>query len=467
MESLRTAMDAAFWDLELSSPVNLDGCAKAIPGDPIPLHGSRAGRALRVQQLSFLSNGFPLGIIPSFNEPPNNKQLGSFALQSLLLRPSFGDWWLGLIGQFRPQKLISNIKAEISACDELELSTIKDVAKQFLDKSLYSLGLCTQIPVTSSASLFLSSEAHGERKGRRHKLMLYDKLPFHDLTVNAAWPELFVDHKGKYWNVPESISLDISSLVSTSGLRYRFGLHKNGGKAQAVTNTVDTETPPALLPGLCAKSGFSYQKIKDLWRIEETEDDLIIKTNKGKFYRPAYDVRLKEPHASISAVIGGTFGAWLWRDNNTSELSPRGNAGSVSSSSTKASRVFGDIFGTLGYTFQHGKFRNKYGDLTRLDARLDISSLVGLAKNVSGIQRDNPTSLPRLGLIFQQQVVGPIVFRVDTKCSIDSPWRSGIKIEDVMWSLSYSLRLLRSGKVIAWYSPKKKEGMIEMRVFEF
>ncbi|KAK9725215.1 hypothetical protein RND81_05G129000 [Saponaria officinalis] len=46
---------------------------------------------------TFLSNGFPLGIIPSFNEPPNNKQLGSFALQSLLLRPFFGDWSVGFL----------------------------------------------------------------------------------------------------------------------------------------------------------------------------------------------------------------------------------------------------------------------------------------------------------------------------------------------------------------------------------
>ncbi|KAL9245222.1 hypothetical protein vseg_018898 [Gypsophila vaccaria] len=468
MANLRTAMDAAFWDLDLSSPVNLDGCAKSIPGDPFPLDGSRAGRALRVQQLSLLSNGFPLGIVPCFDDVVSRKKgVGPLALQSLLFRPSFGHWWLGLIGQFRPQKMISNIKAEMASSDDWELSTFKDVAKHIVDKSLYSLALCTQFAITPAASLFVSSEAHGERKGRRNKLMLFHKLPYHDLTVDAAWPELFVDHKGKYWNVPQSVSLDLSSLVSDSGLRYRLGLHKNGGKAKAIINTVDAETPPALLPGICAKSAFSFEKSKDLWRVKETEDDIFIKTEKGKFWRPAYDVRLKEPHASISSIIGGTFGAWLWREKSTSELPVTENAGSVSSSTGRGNPVFADVFGSLCYTFQHGKFRNKYGDLTRLDARLDFSSLFGLAKTITGIRRDNPESLPRLGLIFQQQIAGPMVFRVDTKCVIDSPWRNGVKVEDVMWSLSYSLRLLHSGKVVAWYSPKRKEGMVEMRFFEF
>lgn len=91
MANLRTAMDAAFWDLDISSPQTLHGAARAVPGDPFPLEGARASRALRVQQLSFLGNGFPLGIIPSFS-PTSQKDLGSFSLQSLFLRPSTSNW---------------------------------------------------------------------------------------------------------------------------------------------------------------------------------------------------------------------------------------------------------------------------------------------------------------------------------------------------------------------------------------
>lgn len=69
---------------------------------------------------------------------------------------------------------------------------------------------------------------------------------------------------------------------------------------------------------------------------------------------------------------------------------------------------------------------------------------------------------------FGVQVAGPIVFRVDSKFLLDSKsGKRGPHIEDLIYSLNYSLRLLHSGKVVAWYSPKRKEGMIELRLFEF
>lgn len=86
--------------------------------------------------------------------------------------------WLGLAGQFRPKKLISNLKEEVSSVfsgDGSELPSFKDLSKHVMDKSLYALALCAQIPISSSSSLFLSSEAHGERKGRRNKVLLYHK----------------------------------------------------------------------------------------------------------------------------------------------------------------------------------------------------------------------------------------------------------------------------------------------------
>ena len=130
------------------------------------------------------------------------------------------------------------------------------------------------------------------------------QLPTHDITLEAAWPELFIDNRGRYWNVPESISLDCLSLVSESGLRYRFGIHKNGGLPSSVDSLNAAEAPLALLPGFCAKGAVSYEKSKDLWRQRETKEDLIVETPNGKFWRPSYDVRLKEPHSAISGIIG-------------------------------------------------------------------------------------------------------------------------------------------------------------------
>ncbi|PON58889.1 hypothetical protein PanWU01x14_164040 [Parasponia andersonii] len=173
MARLRTAMDSAFWDLDVATPRVFEGTAKAVPGEPFPMDGARASRALRMQQVSFLGNGFPLGIIPSYS-PSSSKDLGSFALQSLLLKPATSNWWLGLIGQIRPKKLISSIKAEFQS-DDADFPSFKDVAKHILDKSLYSFGLSTQFSPTPSTSLKWSTEGHGDEERRRHKLMLFHK----------------------------------------------------------------------------------------------------------------------------------------------------------------------------------------------------------------------------------------------------------------------------------------------------
>lgn len=133
------------------------------------------------------------------------------------------------------------------------------------------------------------------------------QLPEHDVTLEAAWPELFIDHKGRYWEVPESISLDCSSLVSENGLRYRFGLHKNGGHPRAVDNVTD-EPPLSLMQGICGKAAFSYEKSKDFWRVKATKKDVIIETDEARFYRPTYDIRLREPHAAVSGIIGNVTG---------------------------------------------------------------------------------------------------------------------------------------------------------------
>jgi len=69
---------------------------------------------------------------------------------------------------------------------------------------------------------------------------------------------------------------------------------------------------------------------------------------------------------------------------------------------------------------------------------------------------------------FILQVAGPIIFRVDSTVSLSSPsGKHGPHVEDVMYGLSYSFRLLQSGKILAWFSPKRKEAMVELRFFEF
>ncbi|KAK8961223.1 hypothetical protein KSP40_PGU016681 [Platanthera guangdongensis] len=262
MANLRLAMDAGFWDLNVASPQTLDGAARSVACGPAPLPSARASRTDRPLQLSFLRNVFPLGLIPSLSPTPY-KELGSFSLQSTLLSHAFSNIfflrWVGLVGQFRPRKLISMIKKEVTRREEMDLSIFRDIGKHFFDKSIYAIGLLSQFYLTDDTTLMLNVERHGERKGRRAKAVLFHKLPNHDVSLEAAWPELYVERNGTYWEVPSSASLDVSSLISESGFRYRFGLHKSDGNPEGI-NFTHSDTPSTLMPGIWAKAAISLEK---------------------------------------------------------------------------------------------------------------------------------------------------------------------------------------------------------------
>lgn len=101
-------------------------------------------------------------------------------------------------------------------------------------------------------------------------------------------------------------------------------------------------------------------------------------------------------------LLGGTCEAWFGglkgQDDGSSADAKRRNPFSA------------DSFASACCSFQHGHFRKLYGDLTRLDARLNICSASALAKRVSRLfsssvnDAKDPLSSPRLNLVLQQQV---------------------------------------------------------------
>lgn len=65
------------------------------------------------------------------------------------------------------------------------------------------------------------------------------------------------------------------------------------------------------------------------------------------------------------------------------------------------------------------------------------------------------------------QIAGPISFRVDSGISIDlknKEWP--VSVKDPVFAAEYALQVLGSAKATAWYSPKQREFMIELRFFE-
>ncbi|KAJ0736835.1 putative protein TRIGALACTOSYLDIACYLGLYCEROL 4 [Helianthus annuus] len=197
MANLRTSMDASFHDLNIATPQTLHGTVRSIPGEPTPLDGACAGKLLRMQQLSLLGHGFPLGIIPSYAPPlfssssSSQKESGSLSLQTLWLKEPKEKWWLGLVSQLRPIKLLSSVKTEALRADSA-VPRFKRAVKKLLDPSFYSFGLCSHLDLSESTSVLLNVEHDGQHKKQRTKGILHHKASLdcvfiEKVIIKLAW----------------------------------------------------------------------------------------------------------------------------------------------------------------------------------------------------------------------------------------------------------------------------------------
>ena len=58
-------------------------------------------------------------------------------------------------------------------------------------------------------------------------------------------------------------------------------------------------------------------------------------------------------------------------------------------------------------------------------------------------------------------------FRIDSGVALNlknREWR--IDVKELVFFVEYALQVLGSAKVVAWYSPKHQEFMVELRFFE-
>lgn len=124
----------------------------------------------------------------------------------------------------------------------------------------------------------------------------------------------------------------------------------------------------------------------------------------------------------IHILLGGTCTAWFGGNGNSDPSLPT-QSGEVESDrriTNKRNPFSADLFGSLCYTIQRGKFKNDFNDLTRIDARLDVSSasafIRGAAHLISDITRGrvvrevDPLASPRLHVVLQQQVLSPCAY---------------------------------------------------------
>ncbi|KAJ8444103.1 hypothetical protein Cgig2_025104 [Carnegiea gigantea] len=308
-------------------------------------------------------------------------------------------------------------------------------------------------------------------------------FPHHDLTLEAAWPGLFVDKQGNYWDVPVSMAADLASVTSDSGVSYHLCLQHILGSAKQVKSDGSSEVPATVLPGLSLKSAFSLKRSIDFWRSQ---------AKKLKMIQP-FDIFLSNPHVSATGVVGALATALVGENAVRSQAGdePEGYRCFNLYASGLKSAFLADLFASLSFSAQHGNFQRWFFDLTRLHIRLDVpsgskflSAAAFLANDLYNSRQPSREAIqavcPIASLSFQQQteqsharlghglIIGPFSFRVDSGVAVNlrdnRKWK--VNLENPVLAIEYALHVLGSAKAVAWYAPQQKEFMVELRLFE-
>lgn len=469
MQKLRWVMESGgFWEIDLSTPLTVDGVARpAVVGAT-----TRGARLSRPKQLHFFHSFMYAPFVPSYH---NGR--GGFSIQRLLTFIHNDSWFATLVGEFNFQKFVSSIVTTTRNGNSSSSSWLKTIRTNLSDKSLYALNFCSELQLTPDDTFLVSVENNGTNQTPRKKALLHHKFLNHNLTVEAAWPQLFVNHLGTYWDVPFSMAIDLASVASDMGASYHFSINHNQGTPKLHEGQVTSEEPATICPGLCAKSAFALKRSIDIWRS---------RAPKLKLVQP-YDIFLSTPHISASGIVGAVLTAC--RGPNEVKLQVEENSEVFRGFTVRApglnSRISADTFGSILFSAQHGNFQRLILDLTRVYARLDFPSGSKFLSGAALVARDlytfNQPSVevlkaicPKATVSFQQQIVGPFSFRVDSGVSLDLKNSSSscssagpkICVNDPVFAIEYALQVLGSAKAVAWYSPNQQEFMIELRFFE-
>ncbi|EPS62918.1 hypothetical protein M569_11870 [Genlisea aurea] len=453
MKKLRWIMDCGFCDVDVSTPFTVDGVAKPVPDDPLPLGLSRGAKLSRPKQIDFLQRFMAAPFVPSFSNGLSFQRVFSFPLPAAV-----GDsWFATFLGQFNAHRFVSSLRK--NKRKHVSDDTLSNIWRHLSDHRLYALNFCSEWSIAPDDTLLLSLETHGDDDGLapRKKAVYHHKFLNHDFALEAASPSLFVDRLGNYWDVPLTLSMDLSSAACDSGPSFRFCINHKAGSPRLCEGglPMSCPAPPSLLPGSSAKCDVSFKKNFEIWRSGACKKKMVL----------PYDVLLSNPHVSASAVVGTVAAAYLG-DNLPRNRMKDGSFWFLSAGENSA--VVADLYAAFSFSAQLGNFQKRFLDLTRFCARIDIpsgSKFSSGASRVASNLLNSPAEAvrkicPSASLSFQQQICGPFSLRVDADVSLDE----AVKVNVV--GIEHALQVLGSAKAVAWYSLKQREFMVELRFFE-
>lgn len=123
---------------------------------------------------------------------------------------------------------------------------------------------------------------------------LFIQLDQHQIRLEGAYHECLIDRESRYWEVPQTVSLDVASLGAPGGLRYRLGVYHSAGAPTECTDDENArKVPLEALPGMRIQAAASMEKSLGLWKAELSRS-----------LKKSYSFLEARPHISLSGALG-------------------------------------------------------------------------------------------------------------------------------------------------------------------
>ena len=350
-----------------------------------------------------------------------------------------------------------------------------------------------------------ATSAAGGPLRARLQLLSQGLLPGHDVSLEATWHERVAAGAGAYVEVPRAAALSVASR-RRGPLRYRAGVVSD-------STPVQLGAPPATSAPQGALEGFGPPHAQ-LGAVLGGQLSFYPRAKSGG---NADGLRRSRPNGSAKAGRGGslipqrarvTLGAWL---GGIARAPLRRSASSATSGAAVPPgvallRSLGAehfAFASAAASVQLGAFSRPLLDYTALSLRADVAAASGQllgAARAAGAATAASLGAPagaagaplgcHVTLSAAQQLIGPLRLRADLRLSAAAAaaaahgnWpqsapppvagrpgsaATAVDAVEAVYGLDVALpAVLGAARIVAWYSPQRREGLAELRFLEF
>eukprot|EP00898_Chlorokybus_atmophyticus_P002157 jgi/Chlat1/2942/Chrsp2S04685 len=506
----------AFWNDGIASASSLDGEVLRMPGDNSAsrLRTLQGPRLVRSQQLILMQHRYPLlPVVPAVDG------IRGVVVDRALAAIGGSAWWFTVLGRMCLQQAW---RRRFQPNWDTGPSTWQVLS----DPSLYSLSTRGRLALgqwtTASGSAELpslgglSTPSNASHLGRlmsavRAKIRLRRELPKHAVVLDAVWNSRFMDASGCYQDVPRLLAGSIASQRNAWGIRYKAGVYHlqpaSDGYESSLNLPEGVLAPPRRSHAHVHNQCTPQQHLQLQPTSPTHAQAAVTIERKGAFNlrrwrkktEPPYSLLVTPPGISYGAVVGALARSPinLSKSNMRSHFEPPGKSRLLSSTNDGYPELSTGVFASVGFGAQLGHFSRPILDFTAVSVRVDACSSIAAVSDAIDSMRtgrsfanglaasadaDSITTLwsgttrrRTLTASVQQQLFGPVRAQVEAQFDLDNKTHaaddSNIVGQPRLVELGYSVESIVPGskgamRVVAWYSPLRREGMIELRLLE-